>query len=151
MADEDWRALVPVLRSIEARGPGEYWVVLVDPDGGEQAGLFTVTHDGRHTWPRVWTNDDILFVDWPGDAETLRSVIFAISAFDRAGGRSAPLLTGDLTCMRCSRPVTVSAEHYARFRRMHYVCFHYDREHGSTDVDADCGAEGCPSAAVARG
>jgi hypothetical protein len=35
---------------------------------------------------------------------------------------------------------------------MHYVCFHYEFEHsagGSTDVDADCGVPGCPSAMLA--
>jgi hypothetical protein len=34
---------------------------------------------------------------------------------------------------------------------MHYVCFHYEFEHGETDVDAECAAGGCPSAALTGG
>lgn len=28
---------------------------------------------------------------------------------------------------------------------MHYVCFHYEFEHGDIDVDMECSAGGCPS------
>jgi hypothetical protein len=31
---------------------------------------------------------------------------------------------------------------------MHYVCFHYEFEHDPVDPDEECGAGGCPSAAV---
>jgi len=31
---------------------------------------------------------------------------------------------------------------------MHYVCFHYEFEHDPIDVDEECSAGGCPSAAV---
>jgi hypothetical protein len=31
---------------------------------------------------------------------------------------------------------------------MHYVCFHYEFEHEPVDPDEECGAGGCPSAAV---
>ena len=34
---------------------------------------------------------------------------------------------------------------------MHYVCFHYEFEHGDTDVDAECGAGACPSRRVDLG
>lgn len=34
---------------------------------------------------------------------------------------------------------------------MHYVCFHYEFEHGEFDVDAECSAGGCPSASLAAG
>ncbi len=34
---------------------------------------------------------------------------------------------------------------------MHYVCFHYEFEHGDADVDEECGAGGCPSASLADG
>jgi hypothetical protein len=40
---------------------------------------------------------------------------------------------------------------YEVFERMHYVCFHYEVEHGDTDVDTECGAGGCPSASLAGG
>lgn len=38
---------------------------------------------------------------------------------------------------------------YDVFEGMHYVCFHYEFEHGDTDVDAECAAGGCPSASLA--
>lgn len=34
---------------------------------------------------------------------------------------------------------------------MHYVCFHYEFEHGEFDVDEECTAGGCPSASLAGG
>lgn len=34
---------------------------------------------------------------------------------------------------------------------MHYVCFHYEFEHGDADVDAVCAAGGCPTASLAGG
>ena len=34
---------------------------------------------------------------------------------------------------------------------MHDVCFHYEFEHGDTDVDLECRAGGCPSASLAGG
>jgi len=39
----------------------------------------------------------------------------------------------------------VATPDFEVFERMHYVCFHYEFEHGDTDVDAECGAGGCPS------
>ncbi|MFC6006976.1 DUF7660 family protein [Angustibacter luteus] len=56
-----------------------------------------------------------------------------------------------LECQRCHRPVRESAAQYEVFERMHYVCFHYEFEHGDTDVDTECGAGGCPSASLAGG
>jgi len=31
------------------------------------------------------------------------------------------------------------------FERMHWVCFHYEFEHGDFDVDAACRDSSCPS------
>jgi hypothetical protein len=60
----------------------------------------------------------------------------------------------DLTCRRCGRPVRLSRDYYETFERMHYVCFHYEFEHGLPDKDADpdddCGVPGCPSAPAVR-
>lgn len=53
-----------------------------------------------------------------------------------------------LLCRRCHRPVEISRDQYDVFERMHYVCFHYDFEHDPVDPDEECGAGGCPSAAV---
>lgn len=52
-----------------------------------------------------------------------------------------------LICVRCKKPVVRNAEYFdSVFERMHYVCFHYEFEHGTTDVDEECGGGGCPSA-----
>jgi hypothetical protein len=56
-----------------------------------------------------------------------------------------------LECRRCQRAVKVSAAQFEVFERMHYVCFHYDFEHGEYDVDEECTAGGCPSASLANG
>ncbi len=39
-------------------------------------------------------------------------------------------------CRRCNRPVQVSRIQFEVFEQMHYVCFHYEFEHGDVDVDA---------------
>jgi hypothetical protein len=54
----------------------------------------------------------------------------------------------ELTCRRCGRPVVASADRYDVFEQMHYVCFHYEYEHGDTDPDEECPTTGCPSAPV---
>lgn len=54
----------------------------------------------------------------------------------------------DLACRRCHQPVRVGAAQFDVFEQMHYVCFHYEFEHGDFDVDEECAAGGCPSATV---
>lgn len=51
-------------------------------------------------------------------------------------------------CRRCSRPA--ATPDYEIFERMHYVCFHYEFEHGDVDVDQECTAGGCPSRALGK-
>lgn len=52
--------------------------------------------------------------------------------------------TAGQICRRCDRKV--ESEHYSNiFEHMHYVCFHYEFEHGDVDVDEECQAGGCPS------
>ena len=34
------------------------------------------------------------------------------------------------------------------FEQMHYVCFHYEFEHGGFDPDEECDDGGCPSTAL---
>ena len=46
-------------------------------------------------------------------------------------------------CRRCGR--RVATKDYDLFEQMHYVCFHYEFEHGDVDIDVACSAEGCPS------
>jgi hypothetical protein len=53
-----------------------------------------------------------------------------------------------LSCARCGRPVNVSRADFETSERMHYVCFHYEFEHDPVDPDEECGAGGCPSAAI---
>lgn len=45
----------------------------------------------------------------------------------------------------------VSAALFDVFEQMHYACFHYEFEHDPFDVDEECSAGGCPSAALAGG
>ncbi|WP_203919059.1 hypothetical protein [Rugosimonospora africana] len=52
----------------------------------------------------------------------------------------------DLTCRRCGRPVERFADQFDLFEQMHWVCFHYEFEHGDIDPDWVCAAGGCPSA-----
>lgn len=49
-------------------------------------------------------------------------------------------------CRRCGQ--RVATEDYDLFEQMHYVCFHYEFEHGDVDVDVACSAGGCPSERV---
>jgi len=51
----------------------------------------------------------------------------------------------ELTCARCGLVVRVNRDSYEIFERMHYVCFHYEFEHGGFDPDEECDAGGCPS------
>jgi len=57
----------------------------------------------------------------------------------------------DLVCRRCGLAVRENAGQFEVFERMHYVCFHYEFEHGDNDVDQECGAGGCPSVSLAGG
>ncbi|VXB78108.1 conserved hypothetical protein [Aeromicrobium sp. 9AM] len=50
-----------------------------------------------------------------------------------------------LTCRRCGGSVRNADDGRNIFEHMHYVCFHYEFEHGDEDVDFDCGSPGCPS------
>jgi hypothetical protein len=52
----------------------------------------------------------------------------------------------DLVCERCGRVVVVNATNFETFERMHWVCFHYEFEHGDgVDPDAACRDPACPS------
>ncbi len=51
-----------------------------------------------------------------------------------------------LVCRSCGHQVLVGAGQFEVFEQMHYLCFHYQFEHGAVDVDEECGAGGCPSA-----
>jgi SpoVK/Ycf46/Vps4 family AAA+-type ATPase len=66
----------------------------------------------------------------------------------RFAARSGPESTvGEGTrCQRCGRPVMVrGAGPYAAVQGMHWVCFHYEFEHGDHDVDLACKDPACPS------
>ena len=56
-----------------------------------------------------------------------------------------PCGAGRLACARCGREVRMNRDSYEIFERMHYVCFHYEFEHGGFDPDEECDAGGCPS------
>jgi hypothetical protein len=48
-------------------------------------------------------------------------------------------------CVRCGKPVVRNLGHYETFEKMHWVCFHYEFEHSSSDRDASCGDPQCPA------
>ncbi|MCA4753700.1 hypothetical protein [Mycolicibacterium fortuitum] len=58
-------------------------------------------------------------------------------------GALEALLAPAQVCRACGE---LSAGTYfeAVFERMHYVCFHFEYEHGDTDRDQTCEVPGCP-------
>jgi hypothetical protein len=49
-------------------------------------------------------------------------------------------------CRRCRIPVVFSRKNYDVFEGMHWVCFHYEFEHGEDlDPDRACRDPSCPS------
>jgi hypothetical protein len=59
-----------------------------------------------------------------------------------------PSPAGPLLCRRCHRAVKVFRDQFDAFEHMHYVCFRYEFGHAPVDPDEECGAGGCPSAAI---
>ncbi|MDP1849813.1 MAG: hypothetical protein Q8K79_18650 [Solirubrobacteraceae bacterium] len=51
-------------------------------------------------------------------------------------------------CVRCNQPVVVNREMYEVFERMHWVCFHFEFEHGEHDPDVGCADPSCPMGAT---
>lgn len=51
----------------------------------------------------------------------------------------------DLLCVRCGKPVVRNREHYETYEKMHWVCFHYEFEHSSSDADTACADPHCPA------
>ena len=47
-------------------------------------------------------------------------------------------------CRRCKQPVRVSAKDYELFEKMHWICFHFEFEHGDFDPDEACTDPSCP-------
>lgn len=60
-----------------------------------------------------------------------------------------PTDTEELICVRCGLEVRVNRESYEIFERMHWVCFHFEFEHGGFDPDEECDAPGCASVHLA--
>lgn len=49
-------------------------------------------------------------------------------------------------CRRCNRPVVRSRGQYEVYECMHWICFHYEFEHGdNVDPDEACRNPSCPS------
>jgi len=47
-------------------------------------------------------------------------------------------------CKRCNQPVKVFSGDYDVFEGMHWICFHYEFEHGDYDPDEPCDDPSCP-------
>lgn len=54
------------------------------------------------------------------------------------------LLAPTQVCRACGTP-SASPDFTSVFERMHYVCFHFEFEHGEVDRDQACGLAGCPA------
>jgi hypothetical protein len=66
------------------------------------------------------------------------------------GRHDAAMTAQSLTCVRCGLPVERNTAQYETFERMHWVCFHYEHEHGlnsSPDPDIACPDPNCPARA----
>ena len=73
--------MTPVLDSIEAAADATYVVTVRRGDGRVVASTFRVIDAGGI--PLTQCDPDI-FIDWEGDAESVRRVSAAVIAFDRA-------------------------------------------------------------------
>ncbi|WP_438449456.1 hypothetical protein [Gorillibacterium sp. sgz5001074] len=47
-------------------------------------------------------------------------------------------------CRRCGQPVRVYETEYDIFEGMHWICFHFEFEHGEFDPDEPCNDPSCP-------
>lgn len=54
------------------------------------------------------------------------------------------LVAPSQVCRACGAP-SASPDFTSVFERMHYVCFHFEFEHGDVDRDQTCGLAGCPA------
>lgn len=54
------------------------------------------------------------------------------------------LLAPSQVCRACGG-LSASPDFASVFERMHYVCFHFEFEHGDNDRDQSCGLAGCPA------
>ncbi|WP_069650095.1 hypothetical protein [Caloranaerobacter ferrireducens] len=47
-------------------------------------------------------------------------------------------------CVRCGQPVKRFKDEYEVFENMHWICFHFEFEHGEYDLDEPCDDPSCP-------
>jgi SpoVK/Ycf46/Vps4 family AAA+-type ATPase len=92
--------------------------------------------------------------EYDGLLEYLKNQAAAGAGEGPAGAGEGPAGAGEgpagasegTACQRCGRPVVVREQGpYAAVQGMHWVCFHYEFEHGDHDVDAACKDPACPS------
>lgn len=57
---------------------------------------------------------------------------------------SLSLVAPGQVCRACGTP-SASPYFTGVFERIHYVCFHFEFEHGEADRDQACGLAGCPA------
>lgn len=47
-------------------------------------------------------------------------------------------------CTGCGKPVSSSEDEFNLFENMHWICFHFEFEHGDHDKDEPCEDPSCP-------
>ena len=75
------------------------------------------------------------------EGEFTQQLYSEISALLR--GKLLPVNDAGKICVRCGKPVTVNADHYELFEKMHWLCFHLEWEHHA-DPDEACSDTACP-------
>lgn len=63
---------------------------------------------------------------------------------DRVVDEALEALRAPAQVCRACGALSAGADFAAVFERMHYVCFHFEYEHGDTDRDQTCRVPGCP-------
>lgn len=69
----------------------------------------------------------------------------AATEIDRVVDEALEVLLAPAQVCRACGALSASPDFTAVFERMHFVCFHFEFEHGAADRDQTCGLAGCPA------
>lgn len=89
--------------------------------------------EGSRHLVRLTNGDDVAEIDC------------TIAEIDRVVDEALEALVAPSQVCRACGALSTSPDFTAVFERMHYVCFHFEFEHGNVDRDQTCGLAGCPA------